>query len=62
MTYTIEVRDGHHIVDMNQTNEPSEAFRVFETVLKAMTGVLLVEAFIGEEIDLTRRLTDEQLY
>lgn len=55
MTYTIEVRDGHHIVDMQPDDEPSEAFRVFETVLKAMTGVLLIEAFIGEEIDLSRR-------
>ena len=59
MTYTIEIKDGQHIVDMNQTNESSEAFRVFETVLKAMTGMLLVEAFIGEGINLSRRTSNE---
>lgn len=55
MDYKTEKKDGHHVVDMKPDGEPSDAFKVFEMVLKAMTGVLLVEAIIGEEIDLTRR-------
>ena len=45
MTYTTEIRDGHHIVDMQrETIEPMET--VLE-VLKFMTGYKLVEAFQG---------------
>lgn len=41
MTYTVEIREGHHIVDM----APVEPVETILEVLKFMTGYKVVEVF-----------------
>jgi len=47
MTYTIEIRSGHHIVDMVPTEGTNETdvMEVVLEVLKCMTGYKALEAF-----------------
>ena len=45
MTYTIEIKDGHHIVDMAPAEVSNEPMETILEVLKCMTGYKVVEVF-----------------
>ena len=45
MTYTIEIKDGHHIVDMAPQPKSNEPVETILEVLKFMTGYKAVEVF-----------------
>ena len=45
MTYTIEMRNGHHVVDMAPQSKSNEPVETIIEVLKFMTGYKAVEVF-----------------
>ena len=45
MTYSIEIKDGHHIVDMAPQPKSNEPVETILEVLKFMTGYKAVEVF-----------------
>lgn len=45
MTYTTEIRDDHHIVDMAPQSKSDEPAETMLEVLKCMTGYKAVEVF-----------------
>lgn len=55
MTYTIEVIDGHHIVDMTRQSKSNELVETMLEVLKCMTGYKAVEVF-SETLNDYRRI------
>ena len=55
MTYTIEVIDGHHIVDMTRQSKSDEPAETMLEVLKCMTGYKAVEVF-AETLNDYRRM------
>lgn len=59
MTYTTEIRDGHHIVDMAPQSKSDETAETMLEVLKCMTGYKAVEVF-AETLNDYRRDYNEQ--
>ena len=55
MTYKIEIKDGHHIVDMTRQSKSNELVETILEVLKFMTGYKAVEVF-AETMDDYRRI------
>ena len=55
MTYTIEVIDGHHVVDMAPQSKSNEPVETIIEVLKCMTGYKAVEVF-SETLNDYRRI------
>ena len=55
MTYTIEVRDDHHIVDMSPQSKSNEYVETILEVLKFMTGYKAIEVF-AETLNDYRRM------
>lgn len=55
MTYKIEIKDGHHIVDMAHSEPSNEPMETILEVLKFMTGYKAVEVF-AETMDDYRRI------
>ena len=55
MTYKIEIKDGHHIVDMAHSEPSNEPMETILEVLKFMTGYKAVEVF-AETLNDYRRI------
>jgi len=51
MTYKIEIKDGHHIVDMAPEDGPD----ILLEILKCMTGYKAVETFAEALADYRRK-------
>ena len=56
MTYKIEIKDGHHIVDMTRQSKSNELVETILEVLKFMTGYKAVEVFAETMDDYRRKI------